>query len=391
MEATILSAFLEELVYQSDVKCHINDLFERLEDRGLPCDNTIKTCIWPTIRLHPDVYFVTPESIFNKWSFIDEDHVPHQWIVPSPNDSSLSYSWPFDAFWLLASPTLRKSKLNLWQHPEIADIPIRMRILSGIASKRYEGCWQCELIRDLNIDAKSMFQHLKAFFKYDLVIRFNLPLPHRLKRFGNTSSSSVLWLPQFFDTRQIPKDILQMISTQQFVPLENRVVELLKTVPNNIILETDARSFCLSFIVQPGQSPLTCSMKTAARSYQRIRRDLIMNKHVVRVKAWCPQSAKFESSLALYEAKCIQQSKLLGAPKREMQLNHCNSKLRRQPSIYQSDDSGEDREHDTGEELAEVKVEVTPINPDDFIRSDEAHELSMNENEIHSGKTQKKK
>lgn len=33
------------------------------------------------------------------------------------------------------------------------------------------GCWQCELIRDLNIDAKSMFQHLKAFFKYDLVIR----------------------------------------------------------------------------------------------------------------------------------------------------------------------------------------------------------------------------
>lgn len=62
-----------------------------------------------------------------------------------------------------------------------------------------------------------------------------------------------------------------MISTQQFVPLENRVVELLKTVPNNIILETDARSFCLSFIVQPGQSPLTCSMKTAARSYQRIR------------------------------------------------------------------------------------------------------------------------
>lgn len=45
MEATILSAFLEELVYQSDVKCHINDLFERLEDRGLPCDNTIKVIL----------------------------------------------------------------------------------------------------------------------------------------------------------------------------------------------------------------------------------------------------------------------------------------------------------------------------------------------------------
>lgn len=45
MEALVISAFLEELVYESDVKCPIRDLFDRVEDRGILCDSSIKVTI----------------------------------------------------------------------------------------------------------------------------------------------------------------------------------------------------------------------------------------------------------------------------------------------------------------------------------------------------------
>lgn len=94
--------------------------------------------------------------------------------------------------------------LNLWEHPEIANVPIRLRIISAIASRRYEGMklitkywdiryigtdigtsigtcvidvisegyWQFELTRALDVDPRTMFQHLKALYKYDTIVRY---------------------------------------------------------------------------------------------------------------------------------------------------------------------------------------------------------------------------
>eukprot|EP01053_Blabericola_migrator_P009631 Blabericola_migrator_1__9630@NODE_525_length_7848_cov_108_451227_g401_i0_p1_GENE_NODE_525_length_7848_cov_108_451227_g401_i0NODE_525_length_7848_cov_108_451227_g401_i0_p1_ORF_typecomplete_len2157_score324_22Bblock_TFIIIC/PF04182_12/2_4e14Bblock_TFIIIC/PF04182_12/2_4e03Bblock_TFIIIC/PF04182_12/0_027MarR/PF01047_22/20MarR/PF01047_22/0_31MarR/PF01047_22/5_6e03HTH_20/PF12840_7/1_3e02HTH_20/PF12840_7/0_41RNA_pol_Rpc34/PF05158_12/3_8e03RNA_pol_Rpc34/PF05158_12/0_048HTH_34/PF13601_6/1_7e03HTH_34/PF1360 len=230
----------------------------------------------------------------------------------APSDCRRNQNEPGGAVWdtdvLVASRELIFSTLNLWCYPTILESEIRQAIILALARRRYEGYWQFALARDLGCEPKVIFQHLKPLYKYNLIVRFALAVPGDRRmdtsEFSATalSSSGVLWYSRFFDLTRIPRDLIHVYLTQQITPFRTAVSKLLREQPDHILLEKDFRTYFLTFFLSSeSRDQFVCSMKTIARFYRRMRKDLVQHQIIKRVRAWCPQTARIELCIILHE------------------------------------------------------------------------------------------
>eukprot|EP01054_Gregarina_sp_Poly1_P000175 Gregarina_sp_Poly_1__174@NODE_103_length_14370_cov_80_074250_g90_i0_p1_GENE_NODE_103_length_14370_cov_80_074250_g90_i0NODE_103_length_14370_cov_80_074250_g90_i0_p1_ORF_typecomplete_len2198_score329_07Bblock_TFIIIC/PF04182_12/3_3e20Bblock_TFIIIC/PF04182_12/6_8e03Bblock_TFIIIC/PF04182_12/8_2HTH_20/PF12840_7/0_0026HTH_20/PF12840_7/7_7e02MarR/PF01047_22/1_3MarR/PF01047_22/1_1e02SurE/PF01975_17/0_4_NODE_103_length_14370_cov_80_074250_g90_i0364110234 len=203
---------------------------------------------------------------------------------------------------LRASEELMYSNLNLWAYPDVLENPVRLRILLAITRQRYEGYWQFALAKDLDLDPKTVFQHLKPLYRYHLIVRLSLVMPQASgeQKIGQLSASGVIWLERFFDLSRVPKRFIHVYLTQQVAPFRTSVVRLLSQQPDHILLEKEFRSYFLSFFLSvETHDNLVCSTKTICRFYLRMRKELLHQGVIRRVRAWCPQTAKIELCIML--------------------------------------------------------------------------------------------
>ena len=249
-----------------------------------------------------------------RWALWDPNLIGHQDISGRPVSFD---SVPEDALFV-PSPELILSGLSMQLHSEIR-LPSRLAVLSIVASCEYEGCWQTDLCQILRLPPKSVFQHIKPLYDFDCVVKFHLPLPKAKRTSSSLSASGIVWLAQYFDMSKIPKNISQLIHTQQIKPLATKVVNLVRLQRNKIVLEKDLRAYCLSFFMPPDSPQYSCSVKTASRLYSKVRNQILQAGELTRTKAWCPQTQKFESCLAdRDEASNVQRTTL---PPREPEDN----------------------------------------------------------------------
>ncbi|PHJ25798.1 b-block-binding subunit of tfiiic protein [Cystoisospora suis] len=196
------------------------------------------------------------------------------------------------------SPMLTSSEADL----KMREMP--MMLLQAIAKRRFAGQWQYQLAVDLNIQPKMVFHHLKALYKEGLIMHIQLPLPASLRpshqRGSNLTMSALLWHWRFFDLSCMPPEIQGMVSLHHLQPLQQQVLEMLREAPSQAILESEIHEFCLSAFTSSERSALlSLSARQFNRLYHKLRGELMKTGHVRRLKAWCPQTHKFEKCLCL--------------------------------------------------------------------------------------------
>ncbi|OII78016.1 hypothetical protein cand_036640 [Cryptosporidium andersoni] len=229
---------------------------------------------------------------------------------------NLDIKWEnLDCFNLHLSENIQRYILNLHIYSNINDIDGRLAVYMVIAKRGFEGCWQSEISKILGMDPKMVFQHLKSLYRYDLIVRFTIPMPtsykHRILNNSDCQSaisgghvSAIIWLTRFFDFKKIPHELSQLIWYQHIQPLSAEIVRILEyKAPRKIAWERDIRTLCIGFlIVHEGSADrLICTQRTANKVFNKVR-DSLLTKNVRRVFAWCPSTNSYAPCLCLKDA-----------------------------------------------------------------------------------------
>nr|CEL68800.1 TPA: hypothetical protein BN1204_045340 [Neospora caninum Liverpool] len=181
-----------------------------------------------------------------------------------------------------------------------------MVVLQAITKRRYAGHWQYQLSIDLGLPPKTVFHHLKPLYRQGLVTHMQLPLPASSRPSAasrgssNLTMSALLWHFRFFDFPRLPSQIQATVSLHHLVPLEHQVVEMLQGAPMHVMLESEIHAFCLeAFTTSERFALASFTAKQFRRLYQKLRGELMRSGRVQRLRAWCPQTQKFEKCLCL--------------------------------------------------------------------------------------------
>ncbi|KAL7068174.1 hypothetical protein ACR3K2_13450 [Cryptosporidium serpentis] len=230
---------------------------------------------------------------------------------------NLDIKWDnLDCFNLHLLENIQRYILNLHIYSNINDIDGRLAVYMVIAKKRFEGCWQSEISKILGMDPKMVFQHLKSLYRYDLIVRFTIPMPTSYKRrildnldcqsaISGGHVSAIIWLTRFFDFKKIPHELSQLIWYQHIQPLSAEIVRILEhKAPRKIAWERDIRTLCIGFLIvhdEGSADRLICTQRTATKVFNKVR-DSLLTRNVRRVFAWCPSTNSYAPCLCLKDA-----------------------------------------------------------------------------------------
>ncbi|KAH8741524.1 hypothetical protein FG386_003166 [Cryptosporidium ryanae] len=228
---------------------------------------------------------------------------------------ALSKSPEFNGIRLYSNECLQRHVLNLNIYSNISEVEGRLAVYMAIAGKGFEGCWQYEISRMLNMDPKMVFQHLKSLYKHDVIVRFSIPMPvnYKKKIFSSEDSSqmsgghisAIIWLTRFFDFNRIPRELSQLIWCQHVQPLSAEIVRILEhKAPGKIAWEKDIRTLCTGFLILHDENSadhLICSQRTANKVFNKVR-DTLLTRNVIRVFAWNPATKSYSPCLCLKDA-----------------------------------------------------------------------------------------
>ncbi|KAL8433912.1 hypothetical protein ACSSS7_003517 [Eimeria intestinalis] len=225
--------------------------------------------------------------------------------------------------------------------------------------------WQYRVAEELHLEPKSVFHHLKPLYRDELICHMQLSIPpghktlmrlspsdaptpktkkgtvdSRLGEGGpaplrsrgggkppraNLTMSALLWSSRFFSPLRLPADVRGLMTLHHLLPLQQQAVELLRSAPNCILLEDEARY-------------LRFSDKQIRRLFHRLREALEKSGRVKRVRAFCKQTIRYERCLFF----CGAEGSLGRAPDR--------------PALQQADDLKTERQTSDGV-ITQVKVE----------------------------------
>ncbi|KEP67717.1 UNVERIFIED_CONTAM: hypothetical protein HHA_228070 [Hammondia hammondi] len=184
-----------------------------------------------------------------------------------------------------------------------------MVVLQAITKRRYAGHWQYQLATDLGMPPKTVFHHLKPLYRQALVTHMQLPLPASARPSAcargpsNLTMSALLWHSRFFDFPRLPSQVQATLSLHHLLPLEHQVMEMLQRAPMHVMLESEVHAFCLeAFTTSERFALASFTAKQFRRLYQKLRGELMRAGRVRRLRAWCPQTQKFEKCLCLASA-----------------------------------------------------------------------------------------
>ncbi|KFG52127.1 hypothetical protein TGFOU_404300 [Toxoplasma gondii FOU] len=156
---------------------------------------------------------------------------------------------------------------------------------------------------------KTVFHHLKPLYRQALVTHMQLPLPASARPSAcargpaNLTMSALLWHYRFFDFPRLPSQVQATVSLHHLLPLEHQVVEMLQRAPTHVMLESEVHAFCLeAFTTSERFALASFTAKQFRRLYQKLRGELMRAGRVRRLRAWCPQTQKFEKCLCLASA-----------------------------------------------------------------------------------------
>ncbi|OEH73726.1 hypothetical protein cyc_00686 [Cyclospora cayetanensis] len=199
---------------------------------------------------------------------------------------------------------------------------VHFQVLRNVARHKEHGQWQYRIAQELQLDPKTVFHHLKPLYRDDLIYHMQLSIPpaHKatesevqrcgrrglstlgntqLQRIGqdeslvvgrgtpqktNLTMSALLWSTSFFSPLRLPIHIRGLMTLIHLLPLQQCATQLLRSAPNNILLEDEAPY-------------LRFSDKQMRRLFYRVREALERSGHVRRVRAFCKQTVRYERCL----------------------------------------------------------------------------------------------
>ena len=144
------------------------------------------------------------------------------------------------------------------------------------------GQWQYRIAEELGLDPKSVFHHLKPLYRDELICHMQLAIPpgHKTLERGsslasssqllgqdeglsssarggsrsNLTMSALLWSNSFFSPLRLPAPVRSLMALHHLLPLQHQATELLRSAPNNILLEEEVRHFCTAKLLNSDQA-----------------------------------------------------------------------------------------------------------------------------------------
>ncbi|AFZ81548.1 hypothetical protein BEWA_009620 [Theileria equi strain WA] len=231
-----------------------------------------------------------------------------------------------DSTRLTCSNRLRICKLNLVLYEQVVRSSERFRILLLVASKRYAGCWQSDLMRELSISPKELFVFLNSLCKLGLIYKLNVPhnriskclLKNTVKCYdekaqgsskkvdGGASrlqnSSSLCFYAKYFVIDKLPEHIRSICFRNINENAEIALISMLEREENHILLESDWKAAYFKMAMEEIKSLNTrIENYIISRSYISFRKLLESKNKISRTFAWCPQTGHFERCIMLYK------------------------------------------------------------------------------------------
>nr|PVC50364.1 hypothetical protein MACL_00002328 [Theileria orientalis] len=226
---------------------------------------------------------------------------------------------------LTCSNSFRVKKLNLALYEQVVKSNDRFRILMSIASKRYSGYWQSDLVEDLQISPKDLFSVLTCLCKLGLVYKLTIPQNSLYKYLIDSinenfdfkydtnegaqqtdkdssikNSASICFFHKFFVIDKIPDNIKALCFSDVKNNCESTMLELLEKAQNNIMLESDwRRAYFNTAFGELNQYNIRADNNAITKSYMSLRKTLESKNKITLIFAWCPQTKKYERSIML--------------------------------------------------------------------------------------------
>ncbi|GFE53407.1 hypothetical protein BaOVIS_008110 [Babesia ovis] len=278
---------------------------------------------------------VPDEATNSDTSSVSSEHHSENEATTINTDSYVSPATSYDQSFLdfidqsRLSPSngLRMQKLNLLHHESILRSKDRFRILMAVASRRYNGYWQHELVSDLGISPKDIFSHMVNMSKISLVCRVSVPQDcvsrqlvmekyqqQKRQRLGKNSSMdddvapvsssqmATLWFhSRYFILDRIPEWVQDVCFNRPNEATRDRLLAILNESTNRIMLESEWKTAYCSLLLEnvPGAQP-NVDHRMLAKSFITFRRNLENKCKISRVFAWCPQTNRYERCIIPY-------------------------------------------------------------------------------------------
>ncbi|GIX61502.1 maf-like protein, putative [Babesia caballi] len=273
-----------------------------------------------------------------------------------------------DASRLWCSNALRMRKLNLLFCEHILKSPERFRILMAIASRRYNGYWQHELVNDLGISPRDLFSHTVHMVKVAQLCRVSIPQDcvskqlvreklHNAKgRRGSKgcdadagegshggSQLATLWFhPRYFVLDRLPELVQELCFNRPSEAMGERLLKVLYERENRIMLDSDFKDAYSSILLEDisGVQPHVDN-RMITKSFMSLRRSLELKRKISRAFAWCPQTNRFERCIIPY-SDAAEASESHSAPTSQTRAVRVINLLPRQATAgsKEADDSG---------------------------------------------------
>ncbi|UKK02887.2 hypothetical protein MACK_002985 [Theileria orientalis] len=226
---------------------------------------------------------------------------------------------------LLCSNTFRIKRLNLGLYEQVVKSNERFRLLMAIASKRYSGYWQSDLVEDLKLTPKDLFSLLSCLCRFGLVYKLTIPqnsiyrylidninenfdIKYDTKEDGQETdkdssiknSASICFFHKYFVIDKLPENLKALCFSEVTRNCELTMLEVLEKAQNNIMLESDwRRSYFNTAFGELSQFNIKVENHLITKSYMSLKKSLETKNKVALIFAWCPQTNKYERSVML--------------------------------------------------------------------------------------------
>ncbi|KAF4727552.1 hypothetical protein FOZ63_027118, partial [Perkinsus olseni] len=189
----------------------------------------------------------------------------------------------------------RNNLLGIALHPDICEHVVHKSIIYLVSNARYQGLWGYQLCPLLNIDHKQLHHLTSKLIQEKIIVRFNLMIPKVIRRQhkGSVSPiSCVLFLHQFYDLQRMDPLLASSILSEHIEPISDRVVQLLRDSPHQLLLEVDVRNVV--------HSMFKGNLKRGQTQFRRCRDKLEREKKIEVVKVWSAELKVYRKAMCIY-------------------------------------------------------------------------------------------
>ncbi|UKJ89896.2 hypothetical protein MACJ_003150 [Theileria orientalis] len=288
---------------------------------------------------------------------------------------------------LICSNAFRIIRLNLSLYEQVVKSNDRFRLLMAIASKRYSGYLQSDLVEDLKISPKDLFSLISCLCKLGLVYKLTIPqnsiyrylldninenfdIKYDTHEDGQDTdkdssiknSASICFFHKYFVIDKLPENLKALCFSEVTRNCESTMLEVLENTQNNIMLESDwRRSYFNIAFGELSQFNIKVDNHLITRSYMSLKKSLESKNKVTVIFAWCPQTNKYERSVMLLKN---QKDNILRL-KRTSMVHVINMKSEQNENDDSDEDPSECVKHDLrGHSLQEYLYYLIKTAPD---------------------------